>query len=88
MGILDMIPNRPCLEGYPYLEDLELDLRSCVRIARRSAVCVVDEDPSDPLHIYLYHTFQNSIDARDDNELSYVKLPRDNLVSYPCCTSL
>ncbi|KAM3177591.1 hypothetical protein ACTXT7_004245 [Hymenolepis weldensis] len=79
VGILQMNPNRPRLEGNPYLEDLELDLRSCVRVARRSAVCVVDEDPSDLQHIYLYHTFQNSVDARDENELSFVKFPRDDL---------
>lgn len=87
VGVLQMSPNRPRLEGHPYLEDLELDLRSCVRVARRSAVCVVDEDPSDPQHIYLYHTFQNSADARDENELSFVKFPRDDLVSCPCGTT-
>ncbi|VUZ44442.1 unnamed protein product, partial [Hymenolepis diminuta] len=79
VGVLRMSPNRPRLEGNPYLEDLELDLRSCVRVARRSAVCVVDEDPSDPQYIFLYHTFQNSVDARDENELSFVKFPRDDL---------
>nr|CDS30927.1 nucleolar protein [Hymenolepis microstoma] len=78
VGVLQMRPNRPRLGGNPYLEDLELDLRSCVRIARRSAVCVVD-DPNDPQHICLYHTFENSIDARDENEFSSLKLPHNDI---------
>ncbi|VDO13331.1 unnamed protein product [Rodentolepis nana] len=78
VGVLQEGPNRPRLEGYPNFDDWELDLRSSVRIARRSAVCVVD-DPNDPHHISLYHTFQNSMDARDDNELSSLKLPHDDV---------
>ncbi|KAM7534414.1 hypothetical protein Aperf_G00000108591 [Anoplocephala perfoliata] len=76
--ILHLQADGPRLEGTLFLEDLDLDLRSSIRIARRSAVCVVEES-TDPENIYLYHTYLNSIDAREMNEPCALKMPRDDI---------
>lgn len=78
--MLQLQADRPHLEGNLCLEDLDLDLRSSVRITRRSAICVVEE-PADPDNIHLYHTYLNSVDAREVNEIYGLKIPRNNIVS-------
>lgn len=79
---LQMEVSTPHTEGAPNIDDIELDLRSRIRVTRRSAMCIVEDDPSgDSESIHIYHTFQNSADARDENELSCVKLPRTDFVS-------